>query len=45
MFLNGSDGAPPSNKMQNQEDHKQDQQNVDERHGDVEGDETDEPCD
>lgn len=40
MFLDASDCAPSSNEMQNKEDHEQDQQNVDERHGDVEGDES-----
>jgi hypothetical protein len=44
MFLNASDRAPSSNEMKDEENHEQNQQDVDERHGYVESDKSEKPC-
>jgi hypothetical protein len=42
--MNASDcGASSSNEVEDEEDHEQDEQNVDEKHSDVEGKKPQEP--
>jgi hypothetical protein len=44
VFMDASDcGASSSNEVEDEEDHEQDEQNVDEKHSDVEGKKPQEP--